>query len=1123
MPRRTDDPSQLGLFEVRPEPVAPVADRAFVDGPLPDEDARRRIREDLETNLLVEAGAGSGKTSSLVERMVALVRTGTARVDEVAAVTFTRKAAAELRQRFQTALEAALAEARQAGDPATVERLDGALRDIDRAFLGTIHSFCARLLRERPVEARLDPHFRELMGAEEVRQRRAFWRSHLERLSSIDDPLVAALADVGLQPARLEGLFDELVSNPDVDFPAGPVDPPSDDAVDGVRARLDRLLDLGAALMPAEAPGKGWDDLQKRLRYLLFLRRIIDWTDRTEFLELLGDEFHGRSYKVTQNRWPDGPAAKALSEDWLALRDGAAADVLDRWWAHRYPIAMRFAARAADAFEAERRRAGTVNFQDLLMLAARLLREHPRAREELGLRYRRLLVDEFQDTDPVQAEVLLLLASPADGRPWQEAVPRPGALFVVGDPKQSIYRFRRADIAVYNLVRDRVRAFGDVVELVANFRSLPPIAHLVDGVFGGEDGRFGADATAYQAPFAPLRTRRVADPDRGGVYQYRIDPDGTSYAAVAGDGARRLAPWIAREVAAGRSPGDFLVLARQKAELARYARELEAWRIPVQVTGAGVDLTEELDELLVLLEALSDPTDPVRVVAVLVGLFFGLDHDQLVDWVLAGDDEGWTRRFDLTRSHSADPSPVGRALERLHRWWDRSRTEPADVLVGGIVDELGLVPLAASRDLGEIRSGSLLFALDAIRVAALQGDTSIATATEALRTALDADEAEAPLEPVRRGVVRIMTLHQAKGLEAPVVALVHPVGSRDRPVSRHIERRTDGSAVGYMVVQERERYHHVRVIARPAGWEEKAEEERRYEEAEQDRLLYVAGTRAGEILLVARGAGSDRSSPWSGLYEWIDRHGGELRLEPAAPPDPDPLDVTPEEMERAMAELARAREARAAPGYDIVTATTLAKSSPLDGEGAPLPDAPLPDPRDGPDPSFRGLSWGIAVHVALDAAARGARGADLRRVARSALLEAERPVTAGEPMELEELATLVERVLGSELWERAGRAGRRLSEVPFAFHRPDAGSGDEAVPRVIEGVVDLAFRDAAGWVIVDYKTDVGTDPGFPRRHAAYRRQVDLYAEAWEALTGEPVAERVLFYTARPEPEALVRW
>ena len=1192
MAKRPEDPAQLGLFgepapsgepappetapsvestpesmpeptpETAPEPRAvAVADRRFVDGPLPDEAARERIRTELETNLLVEAGAGSGKTTALVERMVALVRTGAARAEEVAAVTFTRKAAAELRQRFQTALEKELASAREAGADTVVERLDTALRDIDRGFIGTIHAFCARLLRERPVEAGLDPGFRELMGAEEVRHRRRFWRTHLERLSATDDPLVAGLTEVGLAPSQLESLFDELVANPDVEFPAEPVAPPTAGEVDAVRRRLDALLDRGAALMPAEPDEKGWDNLQSRVRLLLFLRRVVDWEDRTVFLDQLGEEVCGRSYDVVQKRWTDRGAAKALSEEWGELRDGAAADVLDRWWGHRYPIALEFARRAAEAYEAERRRTGTLNFQDLLMLAARLLRTDPEAREQLGRRYRRVLVDEFQDTDPVQAEVLLLLTSPADDRPWQEVVPRPGALFVVGDPKQSIYRFRRADIAVYNLVRDRFATFGDVLELVANFRSLPPIGELVDGVFG--DQRFGPEATPYQAAFAPLRTRRVPVPDRQGVHQYYLDPDGRSYSDVAEDGAGRLVPWIARQVEAGRSPGDFLILARQKAELATYARMLEAWRIPVQVTGAGVDQTDELHELLVLLEALADPTDPVRVVAVLVGLLFGLDHDQLVDWVLdgAGDGSGSRRRFDITRPHTGDESPVGLALQKLHRWWDAARTVPADVLVGRIVDETGLVPLAAARELGELRAGSLLFALDAIRVAALQGDTSVATATEALRTALEADEAEAPLEPVRRGVARVMTLHQAKGLEAPVVALVHPVGSGGHPVTRHIERHDDGSATGYLVVQEKADTFRSRVIARPPGWEAKEAEERRYEEAEQDRLLYVAATRAGERLVVGRLAGKEDRSAWGGLYGWIDDHGSDLRLEPEPAPEPIVMEADADDVARATARLRDERTGRGRPGYEVVTATSLAKEEAAGAGGAPAsgpgggpatetgadaaPTAPLPDPRDGPDPVFRGLSWGIAVHGALDAAARGVSGEELRSVARSALLEAERPVADGEPKELDELVRLVERVLESGVWRRARSADRVLSEVPFAYREERDGAdravGPEAWPaaeepeegvatgpdpsrvRIMEGVIDLAFREEGGWVIVDYKTDVGTDPGFPDRRRAYRRQVELYAAAWESMTGEPVVERVLLYTARSGEAAEERW
>ncbi|HSH46558.1 MAG TPA: UvrD-helicase domain-containing protein [Longimicrobiales bacterium] len=1109
---RRSDPDQLGLFEPapesHPEPGA-TAER------LPDQDARDRIERDLDSNLLVEAGAGSGKTTALVRRMVALVETGAARVDQVAAVTFTRKAAAELRERFQAELEQRLLGARGAGNQDRLQRLDRALREVDRAFIGTIHSFCARLLRERPVEASLDPGFRELMGAEEVRLRRGFWRDHLERLGAAGDPGLDDLVAVGLAPSALEGLFDEIVSNPDVTFDGAPADRPSDTDIAGVRRRLEELVDRALSLMPAEEPEKGWDKLQSRVRLLEYLRRVGAWKDRVGFLDLLAEEVHGRSCGVTQYKWSDGAAAKALSTEWDAFRKGAVDSVLSQWWAHRYPIAIRFAARAAEQFALDRRRTGQLNFQDLLMLAARLLREQPEARRELGNRYRRLLVDEFQDTDPVQAEVLMLLASEPDGSPWQEATPRDGALFVVGDPKQSIYRFRRADISIYNLVRQRFRDFGAVLELVANFRSGPPVGALVNAVFD-DPNAFGPDATPHQAAFAPLLTREDRQPEDG-IAWYEVE--GGNKTALAADGAARLAPWIASQVADGRSPADFLVLARQRAGLARYARALEAWGVPVQVTGAGVNAELELRELMLLLEALEDPGDQVRTVAVLTGLFFGIDQDTLVAWALGETPPGGRRDFDF-RHPPEDHTPVATALRKLHGWWRSAMAEPADMVVHAIVRDLGLLPFAAAEELGGLRAGGLAFALDALRVAALRGDTSIPAALDALRTALDSEEAEAALEPAREGVVRIMTLHQAKGLEAPVVILVHPTGNRDRDVSRHIDRADDGSAVGWLVIQERVGWQ-TRVQARPAGWEARAAEEGRYEAAEQVRLLYVAATRPEHQLVVERPTAKEDESPWVGLHQWLDQHGERLDLGREEPPERQRLERAPGEIQLAVEAAERRRQEAAEPGYRTEAVRERAHRE----AGSPAGDlfGVAGDTTAGQAVQARGMVWGSVVHGALEAAAAGATGDRLRSLCRSILLEEERPVVGGEPAELDELIALVESVRASALWQRAQNADRVLTEVPLALRRSEPAGGPAGIDEdgasgaapvsVLEGIVDLAFREEDGWVVVDYKTDTAISP---QRLAAYRRQVELYAEAWAAFTDEPVKERVLFLTSRPE-------
>ena len=240
--------------------------------------------------------------------------------------------------------------------------------------------------RDRPPDARHE------VRDEEVRQRSAFWRANLERLSAADDPLVARLAGVGLSPSRLEGLYDELVANPDVHFPAEAVDPPSDAAVEQGRGELDRLLNRGSRLLPTEPDEKGWDNLQTRLRLLLFLRRVVSWGDRTEFLDVLAEEFYGRSYDVVQKRWPEGARAKALSEEWGALRDGATADLLDRWWAHRYPIALAFARRTAEAYQAERVRFIFHRFTEIGV--ASHPEGHPQVDDETGVQKGADVVDE---------------------------------------------------------------------------------------------------------------------------------------------------------------------------------------------------------------------------------------------------------------------------------------------------------------------------------------------------------------------------------------------------------------------------------------------------------------------------------------------------------------------------------------------------------------------------------------------------------------------------------------------------------------------------------------------------------------------------------------------------------
>ena len=1106
-----------------------------------DAQDRNLIRTALDETLLVEAGAGSGKTTALVDRMLRLIAGGHATADEIAAVTFTRKAAGELRQRFQERLERALADghideadATAPLDDEVIGRLRQALTHIDRAFMGTIHAFCARLLRERPLDAKLDPSFRELTAPEERTLARQFWDQYLERLTAQDgeDGVLGRLDDLGIRPSQLYGQYLRMNEASDVRFPIEHAPPPDADALARVRAELESIVDDAMPGIPSTPPERGWDSLQRKLLRIRYLRAALDFSRPAALFEAIDTLCTSKKAGVTYNRWTPYSTGQvkdiearvnALIEATPDRPEPPARRLLEAWRAHRYGPVLELVQGAARAFGHHRRQTAQLTFHDLLSLATDLLRASPSAREGLGLRWRRILVDEFQDTDPLQAELLFLLASdPAQDPPgggWAHLVPRPGALFVVGDPKQSIYRFRRADISLYSRVRERFYSFGQVVRLTANFRSTQPIGEIVEGVFSPEpgvgEGRFPDQGTDRQAGYAPLLTQpRPTAAPKEGVFFYHI-PRGQSRASAALRWeAEALATWVADRIDDDRRPEDFLILTRTRRHLAAYARALEARNVPVLVSGSGVGIEDELRELRLVLECLVDPGDGLAVLAALEGLFFGLDPHALLVHVEAGG------TFDYRRPDRQPPGAVTDALHQLQAWWELAAHRAADEVVERIVSSIGLLPFAASGELGGLRAGALAFTMELVRTTAVADDASLAGALDAIGLVLDEEDSdvEAPLEPARGGEVRLMNLHKAKGLEAPVVVLAGPHGSTPMGRSTIVERDAEGASLGWCVVEEKRGKHNWNRVAAPRDWDARDARERAFGEAEEDRLLYVAVTRAADELVVGCQDPENKRGgrgPWAGLEPWLREHAEQLALVPREVPGRRVLPVDVETLRAREIEVARSRERAGEPGWTFRTVTALVRD---DSGTAPavadLFDAEAAGAGDGPEATDLGwtqstgdstgpggFSWGNAVHITLEAALRGLDSDALTGVARTALLENDRPVSGGEPIELETLLVLVERIQGSELWQRALSAETTLTEHAFVMERSE---GD-----YLEGVIDLAFRESDGWVIVDYKT-AADDRVFALRLPHYQQQVALYAEAWSRLTGEPVKEALVW-------------
>jgi len=1096
------------------EAPAPASKRSRSDSRSIDAESRRRIRDDLLTNILVEAGAGSGKTQMLAERMAAGVAAGVYNVEHMAAVTFTRKAASELRGRFHLALEAKLAD-ESGGFPLQAEadaRVRAALANLERFFAGTIHSFCARLLREHPVESGVSPAFTELDEMQDLELRKRAWRDFVTSTRCDGDPDMVALLDADVRPKDLDSAFGTICLNEDVEFPAGDAQQP--DPKSAWKA-LDKFWNELQKHLPSAIDPKTTCPIQKAVREFRGQLNVSSYhLDRPSVMASLLATWNCQS-KIVQYQWADGAVDKKRLRDLInPFHEQFVADVvtpyLSQWRQYVYRLSVTLLTRAREHAASERRRLNSLNYGDQLILAARVLRENAAVRRSLQQKYRHLFVDEFQDTDPVQAEIVFLLAAsepPDAGRSsscgadvgrtfkcagaadWRTVPLRPGALFVVGDPKQSIYRFRRADIDIYNLVRARFSdpAVGCVLPLTMNFRSVPALCKWANDVF---ETRFPIEPNAHSPRFAALDAKDEGEAT-GGVFTLTHNCERNE--AIDQD-AERIATYVRSEVDAKRRKfSDFLILTRKKRNrIVPYAHALEALNIPIEVSGAGAfGESDEVVALASLLRVLADPQDQLALIAVLRGPLFGISDPALFAHRQSG---GWfgifePRSFRLQAEDVDMPAPSPEAdvmgpvaaalaaLRQYHRW---TRLLPAGAALDRILEHTGSLALAATTP-GGVEAGDILHAVDRIRQGVEEGG-NLADAADALDEDIESiNEVESlPLEPGRSDVVRIMNLHKAKGLEANVVFLADPNGGFPGRIDVHIERKDLIAQGWFEVVQKSEdKSWGGKLLGAHADWPKHKEAEEPYRAAEEDRLLYVAATRAKEMLVVSRWLGEHKLRAWGVLNEFL-ADAKELQVPPsAAVPTGMPLDCSAKQQTESdgvrLGAHGRVREASwsitsvTAEAHHIARMTRAADETPDDPTKVVGTNTPA-------HRADAGMAWGTLIHGLLEHAMRhkGATRDDLRRLAMWLTVEDPqlRPV-------IDVAIDTVERAATADFWHIA-QSRTKSVETPFVV-------SDEL--RLTNGVIDLLFEDNQQWHVVDYKTDVSLD------ERQYATQLDAYRAA----------------------------
>ncbi|MGE5691877.1 MAG: UvrD-helicase domain-containing protein [Pseudomonadota bacterium] len=1007
----------------------------------------QRAAIDAGGRVFLSAGAGTGKTTVLVERFVRAVCDEGVDVGSILVITYTKRAAGELRARIRDAL-------RERGRHELARELDG-------AWISTIHGFCNRLLKASPFAAGLDPRFRELDETQaRVLAAEAFDEA-LEAFCANEHPqrlkLLATYRADGLR-RMLTGVYETLraAGRPLV-------------LELGERPQLEELVaDLREAARCLEAETAATE--AQRANAARLLEAIEGEPSPEQLLDLSAHTARGERAETYEQ------ARKAVEQA-----------ALDELAANDRELLQELLDAFARAYAEAKRRESALDFEDLQLLARDLLRDDDAIREREQLRFRAVMVDEFQDTNALQCELVDLIAGPGT------------EVFTVGDEFQSIYGFRHADVAVF---RKRREEAGGGLALVRNYRSRPEVLAAVNELFGGE---FGDE-------FQPLHASGdFPDPVFGQPVELLVT-DKASFADTGTHWRRAEAKAIARRVrelvdAGAATPGEIVLLFAAGTDAEWYEEELRRVGLPTyRATGRGYFGQQQVVDLLLYLRLLHNRYDDVALASVLASPFVGVSNDALmlirraasrrplfsgierdVPETLAEQDARLVRAFRQRYDRLVAAMPR-LSLERLCE----------RVLAEHDYDLAVLAQWDGRRRYANLRKlARLARSYEELRGPDVEGFVRFVREQEAV----GAKQLEAVAEEEGADAIRLLTIHAAKGLEFKVVVVADAGRDRAAPGADEILALSDGR-FGFRVADP--------VTSRRKGafaYEEVREARRREEAAERLRLYYVAMTRAIDRLIVSgaidRASTADGSTP----IGWVlGRLACDVELETAGD--------GPVELVRGDARLLLRLE-RHAPEPEAVGAPPAVQEQlalfPDGGPGAPLPSAPiLPALEPIPAPplhrvrrlSFTGLSTfeqcsykyyaryvvGMQERRPSAAGGEGMAATDIGTAVHARLERGDDvPPPDASPEDLARIERLVAAWHGSELGVRIAALAGVEREPHFTFEHDGV---------LLHGYIDVLHRAGARALVVDYKTNAlgELDPATVVEHE-YRLQRLVYALA----------------------------
>lgn len=854
-----------------------------------DKLSRTRIATETDKNFFVEASAGSGKTSMLVNRMVAMVESGM-EINKICAITFTKAAAGEFYDRFQRLL---IERSKQSGTerewlhPATEEtrkRCADALKNIDLCFMGTIDSFCNMILSEHPKEAGI---LSNAAIVSESAVTSVYKQEYINIIKGKYGPEIREKAKLFHKINKnAQDVFARvmtfLMNNRNVSFRYGTQNTVDiDKAFEKEKVCLIKVLEFlknhkELKYTKNKASESAWeiiDDLYNGIS-CSWGSEFIDILDNTvckiKALRLLPEAVNHYENDLMSVFKLGGKKG-----GWLEC-EAEVGNLEEKLKNFRYDVSMSFMCSCTGIMENVLRNKGYMSYFDYLFYLRNMLKEDAENNGNLIRhiygRHSYYLIDEFQDTNPLQAEVMFYLTAEHPNPSWTECKPRPGSLFIVGDPKQSIYRFRNADVSSFLKVKNVFeKAGGEILSLTRNFRSNRKLCEYFNTVFL----KMMQEETENQSKYEPIPLHAPCNDEFQGVYKYTIKKDSSDSEEI----SDIIDIIVGNENFKIHSNGeddsrkirydDIMIITDDKRKIWPIIKELESRNIPVRAEGVVPFIeSDALREISMIYSAAADTSDLISLYGALTGEIIGINEEDMMHFKTKGGSL-YSRAKYVSDSSEMDDT-VRHVLDERDRIWkmssDTSSNTPAS-LFEKILDEYRIFEYVPAKDIEVV-----YYALELLRKKEIDGALhSLKDGSLFISELVDGNSGEERCLDFSsdKNSVHIANLHKVKGLQAPVVILAGPnikEGQNNGPDYRIVHK--DEGTEGYIFKLVQNNYP---VLSTSAFEDEKVEEEAALE-AEKARLIYVAATRAQNVLIICEGIADEkeeikRASKWKRIIE----------------------------------------------------------------------------------------------------------------------------------------------------------------------------------------------------------------------------------------------------------------